>query len=174
MTALPPELEMKMRAKEARRETGMSHGRALDLVAQDLGYRDWNAASALAPKATTSPPIKKMRNRVLLQLVVDYRLNDCFITLEEISQRLAREHPVTLYNEDYLKELMSTDVIEMMMLAEFPNKWTLTTDVMKRFYGSLLSPEFRQMPEFRREAQSLVRDIMSSDKFWVHGPTAKG
>jgi Glyoxalase superfamily protein len=48
--------------REQVRETGLTHSRALEIVAQQLGFRDWNTASAiLEQRAEIGVPVPVLR-----------------------------------------------------------------------------------------------------------------
>ncbi|WP_099865655.1 glyoxalase superfamily protein [Pararhizobium haloflavum] len=61
--ALPPRDVLKDQARRLRKtlETSsqpVSHGRALELIAGQYGYRDWNTLSASAPADRARPPVQ--------------------------------------------------------------------------------------------------------------------
>ena len=60
--ALPPRDVLKDQARRLRKslETAsqpVSHGRSLELIAGQYGYRDWNTLSASAPSIRARPPV---------------------------------------------------------------------------------------------------------------------
>ncbi|MDE1169315.1 MAG: glyoxalase superfamily protein [Pseudomonas sp.] len=51
------QMATRLRASLAAREQPLAHAAALELVAQQLGYKDWNTASALLPRQAASTAV---------------------------------------------------------------------------------------------------------------------
>lgn len=56
---LPPVEKLKQQAKRlrAQMESDVSHSNALELLAHQMGFKDWNTLSALAGSAASGPPV---------------------------------------------------------------------------------------------------------------------
>ena len=50
------QMAKQLRASLEERNQSLSHSTALELVAQQLGYKDWNTASAMLPRPIPNPP----------------------------------------------------------------------------------------------------------------------
>jgi catechol 2,3-dioxygenase-like lactoylglutathione lyase family enzyme len=51
------QMAKRLRASLAARDQAVPHSTALELVAQQLGYKDWNTASAMLPQETPQPTV---------------------------------------------------------------------------------------------------------------------
>ena len=51
------QMAKRLRASLAARDQALPHSTALELVAQQLGYKDWNTASAMLPQENTQPMV---------------------------------------------------------------------------------------------------------------------
>ena len=52
------QMARRLRASLESRNQAVSHSTALETVAHQLGYKDWNTASAMLPQEDTQPAIK--------------------------------------------------------------------------------------------------------------------
>lgn len=68
-----------LRASLERRNQEVSHSVALELVAQQLGYKDWNVASAMLPDENTQPAITFDKSIPILRIFDEAKAREFYV-----------------------------------------------------------------------------------------------
>lgn len=68
-----------LRASLEARNQETSHSTALELVAQQLGYKDWNTASAMLPQETTQPAISFDKTIPILRMFDETKAREFYL-----------------------------------------------------------------------------------------------
>ncbi|MES2869614.1 MAG: glyoxalase superfamily protein [Pseudomonadota bacterium] len=69
----------RLRAALETRNQEMTHSAALELVAQQLGYQNWNSASALLPQQTSRPAITFERPIPILRMFDEAKAREFYL-----------------------------------------------------------------------------------------------
>jgi catechol 2,3-dioxygenase-like lactoylglutathione lyase family enzyme len=94
------QMAKRLRTSLQAQEQSVSHSTALELVAQQLGYKDWNTASALLPQACEQPSVTFDRPIPILRMFDETKAREFYIDFlgfnVEFEHRFAPDLPLYL------------------------------------------------------------------------------
>ncbi|RMQ51027.1 hypothetical protein ALQ04_02227 [Pseudomonas cichorii] len=73
------QMAKRLRASLATRNQELSHSAALELVAQQLGYKDWNTASAMLEPASTEPAVTFDKSIPILRMFDEAKAREFYL-----------------------------------------------------------------------------------------------